>query len=492
MTVRALLSTIEKNFKILGRSKFSLVAIILVPFLVILLTGYAFNSSGLSGIKVGVYSASYSLVTEDILLSLKDSNFTASKYESNSSCIDSIKDGKTQICVIFPSDLSGQGSSEEIVFYVDYSRINLAYILIHEINSKVSIKSSDLGTSLAQDLINALNTVKELLPEQNMNLEISKNNLQTIIGKSENNLSKEDLENLTNVLISVRESANESSIKSKINAALVVVNILNQSMLNVSDSFRYIKNQSEETEVILEEISGSSNILISGINKVNILEAEKISSPIKTRIESINTNTKNKDYFTPIIISLIALFGSILLSSTFILQERKSRAYFRRFITPTGDFVFLLGNYLTCLIILIAQFVLVFIGVLWILKISILAVLPEMILVLFLATSAFTFIGMLVGYLFKSEETTIFASVLIAALLMFFSNAILPIETISTNFKSAAIFNPLVACDTALKKVMLFGLNLSSILTEIYILVGFLVVFGVLSYLGRRITKRML
>ena len=491
MEIRALLSIIEKNFKILGRSKFSLIAIILVPFLVILLASFAFNSSSLAGVNVGVYSESYSNLTEEVLQGLSE-NFTIIKENSSEECINSVKASTSQICVVFPKDLSSEGSEEEVVFYVDHSRLNLAYTLLHEIGSKISIKASDLGVSLVQELISALGNIKTSLPDQKSKIELSKQNLQEIIGKTDFNLSALQIENISSILNSAYILANSSSAQLKINESLVILEILNQSFLTASENLAYIETQSEETKIILDTLAEKSDQINLEINQINVLDAEKIISPIKTKIESINVGSNNKDYLLPTIISLIALFGAILLSSTFVLQERKSKAYFRKFLTPTRDITFLLGNYITCLIILFAQFILVFLGLIFILSMNFAGIWPEILLILFLSLSAFTFIGMFIGYLFKSEETTIFAGVLASALMMFFSNVILPIETISHTFEKITLFNPLVIVDSALKKVILFGLDLSYMSNEIYTLLGFFVVFGVLSYLGRKITKRML
>ena len=489
--IRKLYSAINKNIKVLARSKFSLAAIIIVPFLVILLAGFAFNSSGLSGVNVGVYSEAYSDLSEDILTGLGE-NFTIVKFNSSQECVDSVKSSDSQICMIFPADLSEQGSTEEIVFHVDHSRINLAYTLIHEIKLKITAKASDLGISLAQDIINGLNSIKGSLPEQKSQISLSKNNLEDIKGRSKINLSLSDVENASYYLNSAYNLANSSTLKADLTKAIAALSLLNDTLLNASNTFTYIGTQNNVTILILDSILVSLEGSISKVRQTNVVEAESIVSPIKTRIEPISGDSTNKDYLIPTIISLIALFGGILLSSTFVLQERKSKAYFRKFLTPTGDFTFLLANYLTCLIILILQFALVLIGVQFILEMNLAGILPEIALILFVSFSAFIFIGMFFGYLFKSEETTIFAGVLISALLMFFSNVLLPIESISNNLKSAALFNPLVLCDSALKKVTLFGLDLSFIANELYFLAGFVVVFAALSYLGRKITKRML
>ena len=492
MWIKSLANIIYKNLKVLGRSKFSTAAIVLVPFLIILFTGFAFNSSGLTGITIGVYSSSYSNLTENILTGFEEQNFAVNKIDSLEECINSVKDSKVQICIIFPEDLSEEGSVENVVFYVDHSRINLAYTLIYDVESRISVKASELGASLAQEIIGVLDSTKNSLSAQKLKIDSSEEKLTEIIGKTDSDISLSDIETALEYLNSAKSLINDSSALTKIENTIEILESLNESNFEVSENLEDIDEKSQETLLILSEVSSSLNNLIEEINDKNVLEAENIVSPIKTKIESVNVNSNNRDYFLPTIISLLALFGGILLSSTFVLKERKSKAYFRNFITPTSEFSFLFGNYLTCLIILILQFVLVFVGIEFILKVSISNVLGEISLILFVALSAFVFIGMFIGYLFKSEETTIFAAVLIAALMMFFSNTILPIETISSNFKSLAIFNPLVVCDLALKKVVLFGFEYSSFLKEIYILAGFLLVFGFLSYLGRRITKRML
>ena len=44
------------------------------------------------------------------------------------------------------------------------------------------------------------------------------------------------------------------------------------------------------------------------------------------------------------VVVMIIMFVSILLASTLIISEKISKAHFRNFITPTNDFVFVLGT----------------------------------------------------------------------------------------------------------------------------------------------------
>ena len=489
MGINSLFSIVNKDLKIFTRPKFPAFIIILAPVLIILLAGLLFNSSGLSGVIVAVYSDSYTDLTEDILKEFEGQNFAINKFSSQQECIDSVKLSKTQICVIFPDDLYETGSSENVVFYVDQSRINLAYSLVNEVESKVSSKASNLGVALAQDLIDTLESAKNILPQQKTEISDSITNLNQINEKASTTFSSSDIDNILNYLNDAKDLLNDSEAGDDITAA---IKLLESVKVQVSDDLNNIENQSEEAILILKGVSSDLDVLINSISEINVLEAEKIVSPIKTKVEPISIDSKNRDYLIPTIIALIALFGGVLLSSTLVLKEKKTKAYFRNFLTPTWDFTFIFGSYLTCLLILSLQFLLIFAGIRWILKMPILDVLPNVVLVLFVSLSGFIFLGMFIGYLFRSEETTIFASVLTASVLMFFSNTILPIETISGSFNKFAMFNPLVVSEIALKKVILFDFNVFTILPELYILGGFLLVFVTLTYIGRKVTKRML
>jgi ABC-2 type transport system permease protein len=115
-----------------------------------------------------------------------------------------------------------------------------------------------------------------------------------------------------------------------------------------------------------------------------------------------------------------------------------------------------------------------------------------LIAVLLVTLSAFIAIGMFIGYLFRSEETIIFSSMIIAALLMFFSNVILPLENISSGLIKFLRFNPLVISNLALKKVILFGFGFGDIWVELLTLTGFFVIFFILNCVFRSLTKRVL
>ena len=92
--------------------------------------------------------------------------------------------------------------------------------------------------------------------------------------------------------------------------------------------------------------------------------------------------------------------------------------------------------------------------------------------------------------MFKNEETATIGSITISFVLIFFSNIILPTETLPATIRSIVNFNPVMLGETALRRTLLFEESLSSISLHIYVLLGYVVLLFVLVYLARELTKR--
>lgn len=495
MGINSLISLISKNLKMFFRSKISSFAVILIPFLVITITGFAFNSNNLSNVQVGIYSNSYSDFTKNIISDFENDNYTAYRYQSENECIESVKYTHSQICIIFPENLSPDLTSGEITFYVDYSRVNIAYNLINDIQESVMIRSSGVGETLAQDLINSLENIKTQIQTSKTKID------QTISSekqsKKENSQINFPVSNFTNAIDELESAKNnlnssDSSVISDIEDTIDKLKDLEVDAKSLSSDLSSIASRQDQTIQNLETISSNINSIISTLEARRSISAEGIVSPIKTRIESVNNADSNKDYIIPIALSLIALFGAILISSTFVLKEKKTKAFFRNFMAPTKNTTFILSTYLTCIIIMFIQFTLILLGIRYIIKMDITPVIFPLSIVVFAILSTFITIGMLIGYLFKTEETTIFSAMIIASILMFFSNVILPLENISSGLMKFLKFNPLVISNLALKKIILFGFGFEAIWSEVLILLGISILFFALNCMARVVTRRKL
>ena len=492
MTFKALNSLISKNMKMFFRSKISASAVILIPLVVVMLAGFAFDSSELSNIKIGVYSSEYTEFTNSVIVDFEGKGFSSARYEDNESCINSVKHSETQICIIFPAGLNPDVNTEDIIFYADYSRVNLASELVAQIQKSIGVRTSAVSEGLAQDLIDTLENIKSTLPD-------NAEKISAAIDDAEDNQNLissldfpvDDVDDAINDLESIKADINDSAVESDIDDIIEILENVSDIGNEFEDDIGSINSEQTNLLSSLNAASVSLNKLIAVLNGQREISASSVVSPIKTRIEPVTLDSNSKDYMVPTMLALIALFGSILLSSTMILKEKKTKAFFRNFMAPVNNVIFILATYLTCMFILFIQFVFIVIGVEWVLNMNIISVLGPLSLVLFAALSVFVGLGMLIGYLFRSEETVIFSSMIIASLLMFFSNAILPLENISGGIVNILKYSPLVLSSEAIKKIMLFRLGYGSVVNEILILSAFFIVFFSLNCLLRKMTSRV-
>jgi len=493
MIAPSLIAILRKDLTMFFRSKFSSAIIILLPLLIVLAAGYAFDSSNLSNVYVGVYSNSSSNLTQKIVLGFQESGFLTKNYSLLSDCINAVKMNEVQICSVFSKDLPEDQSKDLVTFYVDYSRINLADTLLNNAKNSVYAESSNESKIFVQDLIDIVDLTKGGLPKIQTNLDsallYSNKNKDTL---SSFNISVLQFDTLLESLNETKDSLNDSSAKENLSSAIILVSAIKANTEQISLNLTGLISAQEGISGNITFALENLNPLVENFQSKKISSAQSIVSPIRLVVEPITQNSKSRDYLIPVLISLIALFGSLLLSSTFVLKERKTIAYFRNFMTPTKEVIFVFSTYLVSLIILIMQFILVFFGIKFILGMKSFFVSLELISVLFAALTVFIFIGIFIGYLFRSEEGVIFASMITSGIFLFFSNTILPIENVSQNLMKFSFLNPLVLLDSALKKTILFQFSFSSISSELIALGEFFIVFALLAYFARIITKRML
>ncbi len=484
---------VKKDLLMFFRSKISSVIIILIPLIIILAAGYAFSSSQLSSVYVGVHFNSSSTLSQNIASGFSQNGFIIKNYSSSSDCINSVELDESQICAIFSNSSSGNFTRDSVVFYADYSRLNLAGTLINNAENSVYNQSVKEGEASVQDLISLIDLTKSVLPSARISLNSASSDLSqsqsSLIGL---NIPVSDFDTAISYLNTAYSLANSSNEKSYINNTIALLSSMKSNNENVSIVLGNVASFQGGVSGDLASALRNINAILTKVQSKNISSAQNIVSPIGISVRPLNQNSSTIDYMTPVLLALIALFGAILLSSAFVLKEKKTKAYFRNFMTPSKDPVFIISTYVTCLIILLIQFILVFAGVYLILHVNLFAVPLELAAVLFASLTAFIFVGMFIGYVFRSEESVIFASMIAAGVFLFFSNTLFPIENISSTFMSLSIFNPLIALDSAFKKVILFGLGFSSITSELTTFGIFFVVFAILTYLARKITRRML
>lgn len=269
--IRKILLIVGKNFKLLARSKTSALVIFLGPLLLVSLLGMAYSKTSDFALTAAVYSESYSDLTHSLLDKLKGKNFDVQRYPSIESCTHAVKRGDAQACVQFPENMKVQdGKTNEITFYVDYSQINLVWMLLDTMNAGVQEKSKEISKELTTDVLNRMAIVEDKLK----------------LGKAKLAEIKADHANLKSSVGAVKDTVAQLDIS------------VDFSAINITEG----KSQAEK--VLTQYTATQSKIraeLVSAMNKTTAVrkDLEKIKSnvsgPVQTQIDTVISDLKSAE-----------------------------------------------------------------------------------------------------------------------------------------------------------------------------------------------------
>jgi len=440
--------------------------------------------------------------------------------------------------------------TNEIEFYVDQSRMNIVESIISSASSTLDLKSEEISILLTNQLLETLTyTSKEIVKEKNVidelktkissidtsNKQIATRSESTKLNEAVSSLANADtnlnqitssrnvlsndttnlLEDLDNLLDKLEEDGSFLSDTNKVRAhynelkdSLTnetvnidgaigelrdVINSLEEKISSANDNMVAIKSSVEVVKTDLAfiqsklgGIEASLSNTESKIDEIAVTSADSIVTPFSIKINPILSSSNKSVYIFPYFIILMILFVGTMLSSTLIVMEKKSRAFFRTFTAPTSELYHLFAGYLTNFFVIIAQLIIIFIAAFFYLKISLAGNYYVTIIILFLSVSFFIFFGTLIGYLFKTPEGTTIASISIGSLFLFLSNIILPVESFSEFTRKILLINPYMLCSELLKKSVLFDARIMEIKYELLLLLGYVVIVFVLSVIAQK------
>jgi len=505
---------IKKDLRLLIRSKASALIVLLGPLAIILLVGLAFNSSSLYNIRIATYSEGYSELSNSIISSLQDQQYSIVKANSLELCQKGIKFGDYHLCVIFPKDLQIGNDDNTIQIYVDQSRTNLASVISNAISEKVAAKSTELGIGITQDMLTVLDNTKKAIEGkiEIVNKLISDNSDSSLkVQGAEDELSRIDLDSSSVTFNFTDVDARIKAITDRYNLSLVLINNLKDSVADVKMNVNALNAKLSEAgsargktvqdlkdirKVLttsltdLNMLRDSLKVITTNVGSIKITQAGLIVEPIKTKVEPITKEDKHLSFLFPTMVVLVIMFISILFSSIIVVREKLSSAYFRNFITPTSDLLYMAGTYLTNIIIVMLQLGILFVAALYFFKDQLTSVALSLAIVIIIIASVFILIGMVIGYLFKTEETSTLAAISVSSIMLLFSNTILPVESLPNLFRDVVRYNPFVISEGILKKILLFGTDIKLVLDPIYILLSIFAILFIIGYIAREMTKR--
>jgi ABC-type multidrug transport system permease subunit len=294
------------------------------------------------------------------------------------------------------------------------------------------------------------------------------------------NESEVELNNLLNSLAIV--SAEVNTVLGKLDEAKKATGDSSDDINKNIKALATIKTNIDELKTLIETNNAQ-------INALKVTNADSIVNPIQTTIKPVNNKSGNLSFIFPYFIILIIVFIGIMLSSNIIMMEKTSKAYFRNFTTPTKDLTFVMSVFLTGFVVVSLQLVFILGLAYYFLNTTLFTSLHLTILMILAAISLFTLVGMVIGYSFNSQEAVTMASISIGSVLLFLSNLVLPLESMSPVVQEVAKYNPYVVCSELLKKLTVFESSFSDVYMDFIIIAAYIAILFALVMIVEKASK---
>lgn len=233
-------------------------------------------------------------------------------------------------------------------------------------------------------------------------------------------------------------------------------------------------------------VSEGTDQLLSRIKQA--LPQLKLDAKAPEIKESYQYGDKNTGFFArmiPILIGFVVFFFVFLISGMALLKERTSGTLDRLLATPVKRSEIVYGYMLSYGIIAIFQTAVVVLAAIWLLDVEVVGNILNVIIVnVVLALVALAF-GILLSTLAKSEFQMMQFIPLVIMPQLFFSG-IIPLSSMGEWAPTVGKFLPLTYSGDAISQIILYGHNLGDILSNLGVLMIFLIILTILNIVGLR------
>ena len=319
---------IQKNLKLLIRSKSSALIVILAPLMIILLIGLSYGTSQTS-FNIGVHAPTFTPEIDSLIVSLNE-EYRVVKYDKIDECVEDVKHGFVHTCLSLPQDFLIQGNQQkEIKFYVDQTKINLVYLIQDTLNQKFNLKSQEISQDLISEIIAKLSHTQNQIGEKVAQLNSLKEKNQQTLSQAQslqNSFNSLDLTPPsttynTSVINTFKENAS-AKISSALSSLEEIRNDLSSSSLNESEKTA-LTNNLDQVEDKIDQL----NFLIENSGQGTLEELSSLISSLQSDLETAKnklTTASQKITSTNTQISTLSSNLNEELSSLSSLQETLS------------------------------------------------------------------------------------------------------------------------------------------------------------------------
>lgn len=276
----------------------------------------------------------------------------------------------------------------------------------------------------------------------------------------------------------------------KNNLENVKINI-NDLTVKLDEDLKANQLESENIDSFVLNMRNNNNELLNNISTITVRDPLSIVRAVSVKVDNLvpNSTVHLNSLLPSLIVSLIFII-SIILSSTFVLGERKSMAFFRNFMTKTSAIKFLLSDFITLVLIVFVQIsIIILMYYIFFLRMITkemfyleIAILPII--------SVFVLIGMLIGYLTNNETANVILSFFVIFIFLAFSGLLLPIEILSKYLLNITLLNPYLLSEAVVRNILLFQTSIVNLKLELMIIGMYVLILFFINLIMESINKK--
>lgn len=334
--------------------------------------------------------------------------------------------------------------------------------------------------------------IEDFMEEANLTVE-EENSLTDLINDSQTNIDQ------------IRDELNDTKTDSNNKFQQLIDNLkdnvenldnrLSSANAEKSESLRKIdelKEQSLSSLSKINQVEATFKAITSNINSTQVTDVQSIVNPIVKNIEPLVAHQSQLNFYFPYLIIMVIMFVGILLASNLVYMEKSSKAYFRNFVTPTNDVAFLISTYLTTMIMITIQLIFVMLVFTFYFNKNLMANLPVTVFILFVASSIFTLLGILIGNVFNSNESNMLASISVSSIMLFVSDLVYPLEKMPQTVADLAMtYNPFYVTSDLLRKSTIHNVAMHDLQEGLTVVALTLLILVFLGWATHKLMKEL-
>lgn len=499
------LTVLKKNFQLLTNKKFSTFILIVGPILLIALIGLSLQDTSLKNVKASVFSEVEESLTKELLEKLDDSQIRGNQVSSLNDCKESVINGVTDICMHFVEDFENKKKvGYSINLYVDFSKQRTVWSMIGRVQAIGESESEKARDSLIKEIKDVSSDVIEKISEQQENINVIIRNMEIIQTKVDTSKAKkyEILSEVGDVKFKLSEMSKDAymfsvqhpessyfmvEISNELNEAVQILTNVDKEVSSMD--FIYVERKISDAMSGLSEVNGILEDVKVDVEEINSMNFDRVTDPVVVTHQSVLDDGKSSmqkdleflDYLFPSFLIFFIVFNAIIFSSNTRIKERKSNAYIRNIASEVSGRKFIFADLFSSFFIIFIQSMLIIYCASYFLNINIFQNIYLIIGILMVCVFVFCLIGITIGSIFSTTESSTIASICVSILFFIFSSIITPLETVPEGIASVIKMLPLTILENKLRMLTIFNSNIF-LLREIISILGTVIICFILIF----------